>query len=51
MFVLEEQEFNLLISQFVISNQSEWERGRRVPKGPAQALLRVADRHPEALLD
>ncbi|MCK9265154.1 MAG: helix-turn-helix domain-containing protein [Deltaproteobacteria bacterium] len=28
----------------------EWEQGRRNPKGPAQALLRVADRHPEALL-
>ena len=28
----------------------EWEQGRRTPKGPAQALLRVADRHPEALL-
>jgi putative transcriptional regulator len=28
----------------------EWEQGRRQPKGPAQALLRVADRHPEALL-
>ncbi len=28
----------------------EWEQGRRVPKGPAQALLRVADQHPEALL-
>ena len=28
----------------------EWEQGRRSPKGPAQALLRVADRHPEALL-
>lgn len=28
----------------------EWEQGRRAPKGPAQALLRVADRHPEALL-
>lgn len=28
----------------------EWEQGRRRPKGPAQALLRVADRHPEALL-
>ena len=28
----------------------EWEQGRRKPKGPAQALLRVADRHPEALL-
>ena len=28
----------------------EWEQGRRNPKGPAQALLRVADQHPEALL-
>ncbi|MCI5221580.1 MAG: helix-turn-helix domain-containing protein [Candidatus Electrothrix sp. AR4] len=28
----------------------EWEQGLRTPKGPAQALLRVADRHPEALL-
>jgi putative transcriptional regulator len=28
----------------------EWEQGRRKPKGPAQALLRVANRHPEALL-
>ncbi|MFC1845135.1 helix-turn-helix domain-containing protein [Thermodesulfobacteriota bacterium] len=28
----------------------EWEQGRRSPKGPAQALLRVAERHPEALL-
>lgn len=28
----------------------EWEQGRRQPKGPAQALLRVADRHPEALI-
>jgi len=29
----------------------EWEQGRRTPKGPAQALLRIADRHPEALMD
>jgi putative transcriptional regulator len=28
----------------------DWEQGRRVPRGPALALLRVADRHPEALL-
>ncbi len=28
----------------------EWEQGRRKPKGPAQALLRVVDRHPEALM-
>ena len=28
----------------------EWEQMRREPRGPAQALLRVADRYPEALL-
>jgi putative transcriptional regulator len=28
----------------------DWEQGRRRPTGPAQALLRVAERHPRALL-
>jgi putative transcriptional regulator len=28
----------------------EWEQGRRTPTGPAYALLRVAERHPKALL-
>ncbi len=28
----------------------EWEQGRRKPRGPACSLLRVAERHPEALL-
>ncbi len=28
-----------------------WEQGRRVPQGPAMVQLRVADKHPEALLD
>ena len=28
-----------------------WEQGRRVPEGPAMVLLRVADKHPKALLD
>ena len=28
----------------------DWEQGRRQPTGPARSLLRVADRHPEALL-
>jgi putative transcriptional regulator len=28
-----------------------WEQGRRVPEGPAMVLLRVADKHPEAVLD
>jgi len=29
----------------------DWEQGRRKPSGPAATLLRVAHRHPEALLD
>jgi len=28
-----------------------WEQGRRVPEGPAMVLLRVAEKHPEAVLD
>ncbi len=28
----------------------DWEQGRRHPTGAARSLLRVADRHPEALL-
>lgn len=28
-----------------------WEQGRRQPTGPAKVLLRVAERHPEAVLD
>ncbi|MHB8763182.1 MAG: helix-turn-helix domain-containing protein [Deferrisomatales bacterium] len=27
----------------------DWEQGRRKPTGPARSLLRIADRHPEAL--
>jgi putative transcriptional regulator len=27
----------------------DWEQKRRKPSGPAFALLRVADKHPEAL--
>jgi putative transcriptional regulator len=25
----------------------DWEQGRRKPSGPAEALLRIADQHPE----
>lgn len=28
-----------------------WEQGRREPTGPAKVLLRVASRHPDAVLD
>ena len=33
-----------------IKTLQEWEQGRRKPSVPASALLRVANRHPEALL-
>lgn len=29
----------------------EWEQGRRLPTGAAKTLLRVAQRHPEVLLE
>ena len=28
-----------------------WEQGRRKPEGPALILLKVAEKHPEAILD
>lgn len=29
----------------------DWEQGRRSPQGPAIALLRIAEQHPEVFLD
>lgn len=29
----------------------EWEQGRRIPSGAAQTLIKVANKHPKALLD
>lgn len=29
----------------------EWEQGRRSPSGAAQALIRIAKRHPEVLIE
>ena len=34
-----------------VSTLRNWEQGRRKPEGPARVLLRVAARHPEAILD
>ncbi|MEO5329136.1 MAG: helix-turn-helix domain-containing protein [Magnetococcus sp. THC-1_WYH] len=34
-----------------IRTLQDWEQGRRVPSGPAASLLRIADRHPEALIN
>ena len=36
------------ISEDTLQN---WEQGRRSPAGPAKVLLKVAARHPEALLE
>lgn len=34
-----------------INTLRNWEQGRREPHGPAQILLRVAAKHPEAVWD
>ena len=34
-----------------VATLRNWEQGRRKPEGPARVLLRVASKHPEALLD
>ena len=46
---LSQSEFSALLGVSLRTLQ-EWEQSRREPRGPAQALLRVADRHPEALI-
>jgi putative transcriptional regulator len=49
--------YNLTQAQFAamlgisVRTLRNWEQGRRMPEGPAMALLRVAERHPEAVLD
>jgi len=41
-------EFAMMIGVSVATLRN-WEQGRRIPDGPAQALLRVAARNPEAV--
>ncbi len=47
---LSQQQFAALIgiSKRTLQN---WEQGRRSPEGPARALLMVAAKHPQAVLD
>lgn len=51
------QQFGLTQDKFAhlvgisVGTLRNWEQGRRKPEGPARVLLRVASRHPEALLD
>jgi len=47
---LSQSEFALLIGVSVSTLQN-WEQGRRHPEGPARALLRVAETHPDAVRD
>ncbi len=43
-------EFALMIGVSVATLRN-WEQGRRVPEGPARALLRVAEENPRAVAD
>lgn len=43
-------EFALMIGVSVATLRN-WEQGRRMPEGPALALLRVAARNPKAVVD
>ena len=47
---LSQSEFALLIGVSVATLQN-WEQGRRHPEGPARALLRIAAKNPEAVLE
>ena len=49
-YELSQSQFAALLGISVRTLQN-WEQGRRSPQGPAQVLLRVAARHPEAVLD
>ena len=47
---LSQSEFALMIGVSVATLQN-WEQGRRNPEGPARALLRIAAKNPEAVLE
>ncbi len=49
-YKLSQGEFASLLG-ISIATLRNWEQGRRRPEGPARVLLRVAARHPDALLD
>ena len=48
-FDMTQKEFATLLDVSV-GTLRNWEQGRRKPQGPAEMLLRVANRDPEALL-
>jgi putative transcriptional regulator len=45
-----QSEFALMIGVSVATLRN-WEQGRRTPHGPALALLRIAAKNPEAVMD
>jgi putative transcriptional regulator len=47
---LSQEQFASLLGISVRTLQN-WEQGRRRPRGPARVLLRVAAKHPDAILD
>jgi putative transcriptional regulator len=47
---LSQEKFATLLG-ISVSTLRNWEQGRRKPEGPAQILLRVAAKYPEAVLD
>jgi putative transcriptional regulator len=47
---LSQEQFATMLGISVRTLQN-WEQGRRRPHGPARVLLRVAEAHPEAVLD
>ena len=49
-FGLSQDKFAHLVG-ISVGTLRNWEQGRRKPEGPARVLLRVASKHPEALLD
>jgi putative transcriptional regulator len=47
---MSQTEFALMIGVSVATLRN-WEQGRRVPEGPARALLKVVAKRPEAVVD
>ena len=45
-----QREFALIIGVSTSTLQN-WEQGRRTPQGPARALLKVAEKNPQAVAD
>lgn len=45
-----QREFALMIGVSTSTLQN-WEQGRRTPRGPARALLKVAEKNPEAVAE